>query len=99
MVISNPRIFAIVFACMIVFLSILRGATLINGGVILENLPLILLINAPVGLIEGYGIYLTIKKTLNITITTKALFYIFGIFLLTSIIEVGFINLLGMFAV
>ncbi len=61
-VISNPGIIAAVFACMIVFLSILRGATLINIGVTFETLPLILLISAPVGLIEGYGIYLTIKK-------------------------------------
>lgn len=98
-VISHPRIFAMVFACMIILLSILRGATLINGGVSLENLPLILLVSAPVGIIEGYGIYLTIKKTLNRTITTKALSYILGIFLLASIIEVGFINLLAIFAV
>ena len=93
-VISHPRVFATVFACMIVFLSILRGATLINGGVALENLPLILLVSAPVGIIEGYGIYLTIKKTLSRTITTRALSYIYSIFLLASIVEVGFINLL-----
>jgi hypothetical protein len=98
-VISHPRIFAVVFACMIILLSILRGATLINGGVSLENLPLILLVSAPVGIIEGYGIYLTIKKTLSRTITTKALSYILGIFFLASIIEVSFINLLAMFAV
>ncbi len=98
-VISHPRIFAVVFACMIILLSILRGATLINGGVSLENLSLILLVSAPVGIIEGYGIYLIIKKTLNRTITTKALSYILGIFLFASIIEVGFINLLAMFAV
>ena len=98
-VISHPRIFAVVFACMIILLSILRGATLINGGVSLENLPLILLVSAPVGIIEGYGIYLTIKKTLSRTITSKVLSYILGIFFLASIIEVCFINLLAMFAV
>ena len=75
-VISHPGIFAAVFACMIVFLSILRGATLINGGVTLETLPLILLVSAPVGIIEGYGIYLTIKKTLSRMMTMKALAYI-----------------------
>ena len=93
-IISHPRIFGLFFACMIVFLSILRGATLINGGVALENLPLILLVSAPVGIIEGYGIYLTIKKTLGRTITTKALSYIYTIFLLASVVEVSFINLL-----
>ena len=98
-VISHPRIFAVVFACIIILLSILRGATLINGGVSLESLPLILLVSAPVGIVEGYGIYLTVKKTLSRTITSKVLSYILGIFFLASIIEVCFINLLAMFAV
>ena len=93
-VISNPGIFTAIFACMIVFLSILRGATLINGGVKIETLPLILLVSTPVGIIEGYGIYLTIKKTLSRTMTMKALASIYGVFLLASIVEVGFIHLL-----
>jgi hypothetical protein len=97
-VISHPRTFAAVFACMIVFLSILRGATLINGGVTFETLPLILLISAPVGIVEGYGIYLTLKKTLSRTMTTKALAYIYGVFFVASVMEVGFINLLISFA-
>ena len=97
-VISHPRIFAAVFACMIVFLSILRGATLINGGVTFETLPLILLISAPVGIVEGYGIYLTIKKTLGRTMSMKGLCYIYGVFLAASIMEVGFINVLVTFA-
>jgi hypothetical protein len=93
-VISHPRMFALIFTCVIVFLSILRGATLIYGGVILEALPLILLVSAPIGLIEGYGIYLTIKKTLGRTMSMKALAYIYGVFLVASVMEVGFINLL-----
>lgn len=97
-VISRPGIFAAVFACMIVFLSILRGATLINGGVTLETLPLILLVSAPVGIIEGYGVYLTIKKTLSRTMTLKALAYIYGVFFLASVVEVSFIHLLTTFA-
>ncbi len=97
-IISHPRTFAAVFACMIVFLSILRGATLIQGGVTLETLPLILLISAPVGIVEGYGIYLTIKKTLGRTMSMKALAYIYGVFFVASVMEVGFINLLTMFA-
>jgi hypothetical protein len=92
--ISNPKSFALVFACMIVFLSILRGATLINGGVTFETLPLILLISAPVGLIEGYGIYLTIKKTLARTMSMRDLGYIYGVFFVASVMEVGFIYLL-----
>jgi hypothetical protein len=97
-VITHPRSFAIVFACLVVFLSILRGATLINGGVTLETLPLILLISAPVGIVEGYGIYLTIKKTLSRTMSMKGLAYIYGVFFIASIIEVAFINLLTVFA-
>jgi hypothetical protein len=97
-VITHPRSFAAIFACMIVFLSILRGATLINGGVTLETLPLILLISAPVGIVEGYGIYLTIKKTLGRTMSMRGLCYIYGVFLAASIMEVGFINVLVTFA-
>jgi hypothetical protein len=36
-VISHLKIFAAVFACVIIFLSILRGAILINGRVTLET--------------------------------------------------------------
>lgn len=97
-IITHPRSFAVIFACIIVFLSILRGATLINGGVTLETLPLILLISAPVGIIEGYGIYLTIKKTLSRTMSMKSLGYIYGVFFAASLMEVGFINLLITFA-
>ena len=93
-IITHPRTFALIFTCIIVFLSILRGATLINGGVTFETLPLILLISAPVGIVEGYGIYLTIKKTLGRTMTMKALVYIYGVFFVASVMEVGFINLL-----
>jgi hypothetical protein len=93
-VITHPRSFAAVFACMVVFLSILRGATLINGGITLETLPLVLLISAPVGLVEGYGIYLTIKKTLSRTMSMSGLGYIYGVFFAASLLEVGFINLL-----
>ena len=98
-VITHPRTFALVFACVVVFLSILRGATLINDGVTFETLPLILLISAPVGLVEGYGIYLTIKKSLSRTMSIRSLGYIYGVFFGASVMEVGFINLLALFAV
>jgi hypothetical protein len=92
-VLEHPRTFALVFAVMIVILSVLRGSSLL-GGINVEALPLILLISAPVGIIEGYGIYLTIKKTLSRTMTMKDLVYIYGIFLISAITEVAFINLL-----
>ncbi|MGB9854715.1 MAG: hypothetical protein ACPLRY_07945 [Candidatus Bathyarchaeales archaeon] len=93
-VLEHPRIFAIIFTLVIVFLSILRGGTLLYGGIILETLPLILLISTPVGLVEGYGIYFTLKKTLSRTLSTKDLIYIYGIFLVAALIEVAFINVL-----
>ena len=95
-VLEHPKTFALVFTGVIVFLSILRGCTLIYGGVSLETLPTILLISTPVGLVEGYGIYITIKKTLSQTLVTKDLIAIYGIFLVAAMLEVAFINILIM---
>jgi len=93
-VLDHPRTFAAVFAFMILFLSILRGANFFFGGVMVEALPSILLVSAPIGIIEGYGIYITIKKTLSRTMFMKDLAYIYGIFIVAAVIEVSFINLL-----
>jgi hypothetical protein len=93
-VLEHPRIFAMIFTITIVFLSILRGSTLVFGEIIIEMLPKILLVSAPIGIIEGYGIYLTIKKALSRAISMKDLVYIYGIFLTAAVIEVCFINLL-----
>ncbi len=93
-VLEHPRTFALVFTLIIIFLSILRGGTLLYGGILLEALPLILLMSTPVGLVEGYGIYFAIKKTLSRKLSTKDLIYIYGIFLIAAIIEVAFINVL-----
>jgi hypothetical protein len=90
---EHPGIFALVFTLMIVFLSILRGGSLL-GGINIESLPLILLISAPIGIVEGYGIYLTIKKTLSRSMSIKDLVYIYGIFFIAAVMEVGFINVL-----
>lgn len=97
-VLEHPRIFALVFALIIVVLSILRGSSLL-GGINIEALPLILLVSAPVGIIEGYGIYLTIKKTLSQNMSMKDLTYIYGIFFIAALMEVAFINLLISIAV
>jgi hypothetical protein len=92
-VLEHPRTFALVFTIMIIFLSILRGSSLL-GGISIEVLPLILLVSAPIGIVEGYGIYLTIEKTLSRVMSMKDLAYIYGIFFIAAIMEVGFINLL-----
>lgn len=92
-VLDHSRVFAFVFTIMIILLSILRGSSLL-GGIIVEALPLILVISAPIGIVEGYGIYLTIEKTLRRAMTTRYLVYIYSIFLVAAMMEVGFINLL-----
>lgn len=93
-VLEHPRTFALVFTIMILFLSILRVSNLIYGRISVEALPPILLVSAPIGIIEGYGMYLTIKKTLRRAMFMKDLVYIYGIFLIAAIMEVVFINLL-----
>ncbi|MEM2780580.1 MAG: hypothetical protein QW791_06930, partial [Candidatus Bathyarchaeia archaeon] len=93
-VLEHPQAFAIVFTLMIVFLSILRGCTLIYGKVNLEASPRMLVMSMPVGIVEGCGIYLTLKKTLSRTLKTKDLVYIYGVFFIAAIVEVAFINLL-----
>jgi len=94
-VIDHPQTFAVVFALTVLFLSILRGANLFFGRIIIEALPIIFLVSTPIGIIEGYGIYLTIRKSLSRTMTMKDLVGIYGIFLVAALIEIGFINSLG----
>ena len=93
-VLEHPRTFAIVFAFIVLFLSILRGTNLFLGRIVVEVLPIIFLASAPIGIIEGYGVYLTIKKTLSRTITVKDLVRIYGIFIIAAVVEVGFVNIL-----
>lgn len=92
---EHPRTFAVIFSIIIIVVSILRGSTLIAGGTSVEALPTILLVSAPIGIIEGYGIYLTMKKALSRTLSIKDWAYIYGIFFAAALIEVGFINLLN----
>jgi hypothetical protein len=92
-VLERPRTFALVFTIIVVFLSILRGSSLL-GGIDIELLPLVLLVSAPIGIVEGYGIYLTIARTLSRSMSMRDLAYIYGIFFIAAVMEVGFINLL-----
>lgn len=94
-VLEHPRIFAAVFAFIVLSLSILRGANLFFGRIIIEALPAIFLASAPIGIIEGYGVYLTIGKTLSRTITVRDLVYIYGIFLIAALIEICLMNVLA----
>jgi hypothetical protein len=93
-VLQHPRVFALVFTCMIILLSIFRASTIVYGSVALDTLAVVLLLSLPNGMIEGYGIYLTIKKTLGRTMTMKDLLAIYLLFLIAAVVEVGFVQLL-----
>jgi hypothetical protein len=60
-----------------------------------EVLPQVLFVSAPLAIIEGYGIFLTIKKTLSRSLSMKGLIHIYGVFLIAAVIEVAFINFLA----
>ena len=93
-VLNNPRIFAFVFTLMIIFISILRASMLVYGQVVVNTLFFVILLSTPNAIIEGYGIYQTIEKTLKRKITTKALIAIYLIFFAAAVIEVGYVLLL-----
>jgi hypothetical protein len=93
-VLQNPQVFAVVFAAMILLISILRASTLVKGQVEVSTLAMVILLSLPTGLIEGYGIYQAIKKTLQKSLRTKDLALIYGIFFVAAAVEVGFVQAL-----
>lgn len=94
-VLEHPRIFAFAYTVMILLISILRTSTLVYGQVFVETLPLVILLSAPNGIIEGYGIFQTIEKTLKRTMIMKELAIIYMLFFAAAVIEVGYIQLLS----
>jgi len=93
-VLQNPTVFAVVFTAMILTLSILRASTLMRGGVEIEMLALIILVSLPNAIVEGYGIFQAIRKTLSRTLTTRSLAVIYFVFFVAAVIEVGFVQIL-----
>ena len=93
-VLQNPRIFAFVFTIMIILLSILRASMLVYGQVFVNSLFFVILLSTPNAIIEGFGIYQTIQRTLKKKITLKALAGIYLLFFIAAIIEVGYVYLL-----
>jgi hypothetical protein len=93
-VLHNPRIFAFVFMLMVIFISILRASMLVYGQVFVDTLALVILLSTPNAIIEGYGIFQTIEKTLKRKMTMKALVGIYTIFFVAALIEVGYVHLL-----
>ena len=93
-VLNNPRIFAFVFTLMVIFISILRASTLVYGQVFVDTLLLVILLSTPNAILEGYGIFHTIEKTLKRKMSMKALAAIYTIFFIAALIEVGYVQLL-----
>jgi hypothetical protein len=93
-ILENPEIFAVVFTVMIILISVLRASTLVQGQVDISKLALVVLLSLPNGLVEGYGIFQAIKKTLKKVLRTRDLAMIYGIFLIAAIVEVGFVQVL-----
>ena len=93
-ILHKPRIFAFVFTIILIFISILRASTLVYGKVFVETLLLIILLSTPNAIIEGYGIFQTIERTLKRNMTTKSLAGIYLLFFVAALIEVGYVYLL-----
>jgi len=93
-VLQNPTVFAVVFTIMILAISIFRASTLMKGEVYIGSLALVILVSAPNALVEGYGIFQAIKRTLSKNLTLRGLGAIYFIFFLAAAVEVGFIQLL-----
>jgi len=93
-VLQNPTVFAVVFTVMILAISIFRASTIMKGEVDIGSLALVILISAPNALVEGYGIFQAIKKTLSKNLTLRGLGAIYLIFFAAAVVEVGFVQLL-----
>ncbi len=93
-IIDNPRIFALIFSFIVLFFGVLRGVNNFFGTIAIELLPIIFLLNTPIGIVEGYGVFLAIEKILHRKLTLRNLIYIFGIFGIAALIEVGMITII-----
>jgi len=93
-VLHNPEVFAVVFAVVILLISILRASTLVRGQVEVSTLAMVVLLSLPAGLVEGYGIYQAIKKTLSKSLRSQDLGLIYAVFFVAAVVEVGFVQAL-----
>ncbi|UCG45125.1 MAG: hypothetical protein JSV58_07090, partial [Candidatus Bathyarchaeota archaeon] len=91
---QHPRLFAFIFAIMILSISVLRASTLLRIELLGGALATILLLSVPQGILEGYGIYLAIRKTLEKNVSKKGLVTVYLLFLLAATLEVCFIQIL-----
>ena len=88
-VVQHPSLFALIFTIMIIGISILRASTLVHGQVFLNALPLIVMLSAPNGIVEGYSIFQSIEKTLQRRISKRDLAVIYSLLFVAAVIEVS----------
>lgn len=93
-ILEHPRVFAAVFTVVILLVSVLRASMLVYELVIVDFLGWIALLSLPNGIVEGYAIYLTIKKTLSRELTLRDLILIYTLFFVAAIIEVVYMQTL-----
>lgn len=84
-VLDHPRISAAVFTAFILAVSILKVNMLVNGGA--ASNTAVAAATIPHGVIEAYGVYTSIHKTLTRNLTCKTLAGIYLLFLLAAAVE------------
>ena len=67
---------------------------LVYGQVVVNTLPFVILLSTPHAILEGFGIFKTIEKTMKRKMTMKALVAIYLIFFVAALVEVGYVLLL-----
>jgi hypothetical protein len=93
-VLTHPRLFAVIFTAIMLFVSILRTSTLLGGQIAISLISLITLAFLPHGIIEALGIYTAIHKTLTKKLTNTSLLAIYLLFFVAAVIEIGFVRVL-----
>ncbi|MBS7637767.1 hypothetical protein KEJ49_02595 [Candidatus Bathyarchaeota archaeon] len=93
-VLNHPRIFALAFTIIILTVSVLRVYRFHYGFLLMNLTQILMLLSLPHGILEAFGIYRAIYKTLKGELTNRVLAEIYMIFLLAAILEVGFLQVL-----
>lgn len=94
-VLTHPRLFAVIFTAIMLFVSILRTSTVLGGQIAVSLISMIMLAGLPHGIIEAFGIYTAIHRTLTKKLTNKSLLAIYLLFFVAAIIEIGFVRALA----
>jgi len=94
-VLTHPRLFAVIFTAIMLFVSILRTSTALGGQIAISLITLITLAFLPHGIIEAFGIYTAIHRTLTKKLTNLSLLLIYLLFFVAAVIEIGFVRALA----